>query len=268
MSRRRLNLAIGAALVALLLATGLLAPLLAPHDPYLQDLGNALLPPSTDNPLGTDQLGRDLLSRLLYGARLSLIEVALGVGMAMAAGVPLGLAAGWFGGPIDETISWALNVLFAFPGIVLAILLVSVLGAGLFNLLLAIAIFSVPVYGRLTRNLTLALKSMDFTEGAQAIGAAPARILLNHILRNALPPLIVQATLTAGAVILSAASLSFLGLGVQPPLPEWGAMMSTGRDLLGENTTLSLFPGLAIAVAVLGFNLLGDGLRDLLDPRS
>lgn len=264
---RQPSLAIGGALVAVLVLAGLLAPLLAPHDPYAQDLVSSLLPPSLDHPLGTDQFGRDVLARLLYGARLSIVEVGLGVGMAMVAGVPLGLVAGWFGGGVDEAVSWGLNVLFAFPGIVLAILLVSVLGSGLFNLLLAIAIFSVPVYGRLTRNLTLALKAVDFTEGARAIGAGPWRVMLQHVLRNALPPLIIQASLSAGSVILAAASLSFLGLGVQPPLPEWGAMMSSGRDLLGENTTLSLFPGLAIALAVLGFNLLGDGLRDVLDPR-
>ncbi len=265
---RRPNIAVGGGLVLLLVLAGLFAPLLTPHDPYAQDLAQALQPPMAGHPLGTDQFGRDVLARILFGARLSLIEVALGVGMAMAAGVPLGLAAGWFGRGVDEAISWALNILFAFPGIVLAILLVSVLGAGLFNLLLAIAIFSVPVYGRLARNLTLSLKAMDFAEGARAVGAGPWRVMLAHVLRNALPPLIVQASLTAGAVILSAASLSFLGLGVQPPLPEWGAMMSSGRELLGENTTLSLFPGLAIALAVLGFNLLGDGLRDVLDPRA
>jgi len=264
----RLNLLVGAGLVGMLVVAGLAAPWLAPHDPYVQNLASALQPPSAAHPLGTDQFGRDVLARLLYGARISLVEVGLGVGMAVGAGVPLGLLAGWFGAWVDEVIGWALNILFAFPGIVLAILIVSVLGPGLFNLLLAIAIFSVPVYGRLARNLTLSLKGREFTEAARAVGAGVPRILLHYILRNALPPLIVQATLTAGTVILSAASLSFLGLGVQPPLPEWGAMMSSGRDLLGVNTTLSLFPGLTIAVSVLGFNLLGDGLRDLLDPRS
>jgi len=262
------SLVVGAGLVGLVAAAGLAAPWLAPHDPFVQDLANALQPPSAAHRLGTDQFGRDVLARLLYGARISLVEVGLGVGMAVGAGVPLGLLAGWYGGWVDEAVGWGLDILFAFPGIVLAILIVSVLGPGLFNLLLAIAIFSVPVYGRLARNLTLSLKGMEFTEAARAVGAGTPRILLHHVLRNALGPLVVQATLTAGTVVLSAASLSFLGLGVQPPMPEWGAMMSSGRELLGVNATLSLFPGLAIAVAVLGFNLLGDGLRDLLDPRS
>jgi ABC-type dipeptide/oligopeptide/nickel transport system permease subunit len=264
----RVNLLLGGFMVALLVIVGLLAPLLTTADPLHQDLGAALQPPSALHWLGTDPYGRDLLVRILYGARISLIEIVLGVGMAMAAGVPLGLAAGWIGGVCDEVIGWGLNILFAFPGIILAILIVSVLGTSLFNLLLAIAIFSVPVYGRLARNLTLALKGAEYTEAARAIGATVPRILLHHILRNALPPLVVQATLTAGTVVLTAASLSFLGLGAQPPTPEWGAMMSSGRDFVGVDTNLSLFPGLAITFAVLGFNLLGDGIRDLLDPRA
>jgi glutathione transport system permease protein len=261
------SLMIGGILVGLIVAAGLLAPLVAPHDPFVQDLGNALLPPSPQHWLGTDQYGRDVLTRILYGARISMIEVGLGVGMAVAAGVPAGLLAGWFGAATDEAISWGANIVFAFPGIILAILIVSVLGPGLFNLLLAIAIFSVPVYVRLTRNLTLTLRQTEYVEAARAMGAGTTRLLLQHVLRNALPPLLVQATLTAGTVILSAASLSFLGLGAQPPIPEWGAMMSSARDYLGVDNDLSLFPGLAITAAVLGFNLLGDGLRDLLDPR-
>jgi glutathione transport system permease protein len=265
--RARGNLVLGGLLVGAIFAAGLLAPLLAGGAGFAQDLGNAMLPPSASHWLGTDQYGRDMFARLVYGARISLIEVALGVGMAMAAGIPAGLVAGWLGRATDEVIGWTASVVFAFPGIILAILIVSVLGPGLFNLLLAIAVFSVPVYVRLTRNLTLGLKHIDYVEAARATGAGTARLLLHHVLRNALPPLLVQATLTAGTVILSAASLSFLGLGVQPPTPEWGAMMSSARDLLGIDNNLSLFPGLAITASVLGFNLLGDGIRDLLDPR-
>jgi len=265
--RRPRNLVTGGVLVGLVALAGLLAPWIAPYDPAAQSLADALQDPSALHRLGTDQFGRDLLSRLLYGARTSLVEVVLGVGMAVAAGVPLGLAAGWRGGWVDEAISWGLGVLFAFPGIILAILVVSVLGPSLFNLLLAIAVFSVPVYGRLARALALSLRGVDYVEAARAVGARTPRILLHHVLRNALPPLIVQATLTASTVVLSAASLSFLGLGVQPPTPEWGAMMSSARELFGLNPTLSLTPGLAIATTVLGFNLLGDGLRDVLDPR-
>lgn len=266
--RRRTNLYLGAALVAVLVLAGLAAPLIAPADPYHQNLSAALQPFSAAHWMGTDQYGRDLFSRVLYGARLSLLEIVIGVGLAMGVGVPLGLLAGYLGGRLDEALSWGMNIVFAFPGVVLALLIVSILGTGLVDLLLAIAIFSVPGYFRLARGVTMGLKQMEYAEAAVAIGAGLWRVLLHHILRNALPPLVVQASLTAGTVVLSAASLSFLGLGAQPPAPEWGAMLSDGRDYLGIATWLSLFPGLAITWAVLGFNLLGDGLRDRLDPRG
>lgn len=265
--RRSLSLWIGVALVGLLAAAGLLAPWLAPFDPGHQDLATALLPPGGAHPFGTDQYGRDILSRVVFGARISLVEIAAGVGLAMLAGIPAGLIAGYRGGWIDEALSWSMNVLFAFPGVVLALLIASILGTGLATLLLAIAIFSMPAYFRLSRGLCLSLRQTEFTEAAVAIGASLWRVLTQHILRNALPPLIIQASLTAGTVVLSAASLSFLGMGAQPPTPEWGAMLSDGRDYLGIASHLSVFPGLAITWAVLGFNLLGDGLRDRLDPR-
>ena len=264
---RNRNLLVGTTMVLTLVLVGLSAPWLAPFDPLAQDLTRSLLPPGGEHLLGTDQYGRDVLSRVLHGTLLALLEIVLGVGMSVLLGVPIGLAAGYFGGRIDRALSWFMDILFAFPGIVLAILIVSLLGVGLFNMLLAIAIFSIPVYGRLTRNLTLGLKQMDYTDAARALGAPDWVIMVRHILRNALAPLMVQATLTAGAVVLTAASLSFLGLGVQPPTPEWGAMVSNGRNFLGVATHLSLFPGLAITFAVMGFNLLGDGLRDVLDPR-
>ena len=264
---RNRNLLVGSVMVVTLVLVGLSAPWLAPYDPLAQDLTRSLQPPGGEHLLGTDQFGRDVLSRLLHGTLLALVQIVLGVGMSVMLGVPIGLLAGYFGGRIDRTLSWFMDILFAFPGIVLAILIVSLLGVGLFNMLLAIAIFSIPVYGRLTRNLTLSLKQMDYTDAARALGAPDWVIMLRHILRNALAPLMVQATLTAGAVVLTAASLSFLGLGVQPPTPEWGAMVSNGRNFLGVATYLSLFPGLAITFAVMGFNLLGDGLRDVLDPR-
>jgi glutathione transport system permease protein len=264
---RGANLLIGGGIVALLVLLGVLAPLVAPFDPFHQDLMHALEAPGAAHWLGTDPYGRDVAARLIYGTRLALFEIVLGVGMAMLGGVPLGLLGGWLGGWCDEAVTWGFDVLFAFPGIVLAILIVSILGTGLLDMLLAIAIFSVPVYGRLARNLTISLRTTDYAEAARAVGAGVPRILLHHVLRNAAPPLMVQATLTAGTVVLTAASLSFLGLGAQPPSPEWGAMMSSGRDYLGVATWLSLFPGLAVSLAVLGFNLLGDGLRDLFDPR-
>lgn len=263
-----LSLWVGAVLVAMLAVAGLTAPWLAPFDPDHQNLMLALQPPDAVHLFGTDQYGRDILSRVLGGARLSLVEVTVGVGLAMLAGVPLGLVAGYLGGIADEALSWGANVLFAFPGVVLALLIVTMLGTGLWALLLAIAIFSAPAYFRLSRGLALGLRQAEFTEAAVAIGAGLWRVLVHHILRNAVPPLIIQASLTAGTVILSAASLSFLGLGVQPPAAEWGAMLSDGRDYLGLASHLSLFPGLAITWAVLGFNLLGDGLRDRLDPRK
>lgn len=262
------NIVIGGALVGLIVVAAVFAPLITSADPYAQNLMSTLLPPSWQHPFGTDDNGRDIFARVIHGARITLLEVVLSVGLAMVVGVPLGIVAGMGNRYIDGVIMWVMDVLFAFPGIVLAILIVSVLGPSLINLLIAIAIFSVPVYARLSRNLTLGLKRMEFIEAAQALGIPRHRILVHYILRNAIGPIIVQSTLTAGTVILSAASLSFLGLGAQPPIPEWGAMMSVGRNYLGVNIYMSLFPGLAIMITVLGFNILGDGLRDLLDPRK
>lgn len=264
---RQRNLVLGGAMVALVIVVGIVAPWISPASPYSQNLAVALQPPSAAHLFGTDQYGRDVLSRIIFGARLSLIEIALGVGMSVVVGVPIGIIAGYYGGRIDQVITWFLDIIFAFPGLVLALLIVSILGANLFNMLIAIAVFSVPVYGRLARNVTLALKQVEYTEAARALGARAGRVMFSHILRNSLAPLIVQATLSAGTIVLTAASLSFLGLGAQPPTPEWGAMVSNGRNFLGVDTSLSLFPGLAILFAVLGFNILGDGLRDLLDPR-
>ncbi len=265
---RHRSVALGGLLVAVIVLAALFAPLIAPVDPYAQDLIATMEPPSWAHPFGTDDNGRDIFSRVVHGARISLLEVVLSVGLAMIVGVPLGILAGMSGRYIDQGIMWAMDILFAFPDIVLAILIVSVLGTSLANLMIAIAIFSVPVYARLSRNLTLGLKTMDYVEAAISLGISSRRIMTHYILRNAIAPIIVQSTLTAGTVILSAASLSFLGLGAQPPLPEWGAMMSDGRNYLGLNIWMSLFPGLAIMITVLGFNILGDGLRDLLDPRK
>jgi ABC-type dipeptide/oligopeptide/nickel transport system permease subunit len=265
---RRRGLALGALFVSLVLLAALLAPLIARAAPDTQDLANTLMPPSPEHIFGTDEYGRDLFSRVVFGARISLLEILIGVGMAVGIGVPAGLVSGTIGGRLDQAIMWVMDIIFAFPGVILAILIVSLLGPSLINMLIAIAIFSVPVYARLSRNLAMGIKRMEYVEAAAVLGAGLWRIMFDHILRNALGPIIIQATLTAGSVILTAASLSFLGLGAEPPLPEWGAMMSDGRDYLGVSPWLSLFPGLAVAVTVLGFNMLGDGLRDLLDPRS
>lgn len=261
------SISIGGFLVSLIVLCAIFAPLLTSADPYEQDLLSTMLPPSWQHPFGTDDSGRDIFARVVYGARISLLEVTLGVGLAIISGVPLGILSGMAGKRVDAVIMWCMDVLFAFPGIVLAILLVSILGSSLVNLLVAIAIFSIPVYARLARNLTLGLRSMDYVEAAISLGLRRWRVMTHYILPNAIGPIIVQSTLTAGTVILSAASLSFLGLGAQPPLPEWGAMMSSGRNYLGVNIYMSLFPGIAVMITVLGFNILGDGLRDLLDPR-
>jgi glutathione transport system permease protein len=261
------NLVLGASIVLVLLLAGLLAPLLAPYDPYAQNLSITFHPPGFAHLFGTDEYGRDMFSRVLYGARLSQLEITVSVGMALAIGVPLGMISGYVGGLTDQVILWFIDLLYAFPGIVLAILIVAILGPGLFDSLVAISIFSIPVYTRLARNLTLSLKRMEYIEAARALGAGPWRILFHHILRNAAVPILVQATLTAGDVVLTASGLSFLGLGAQPPLAEWGAMMAEGRNFLGVATYLTFYPGAAITLTALGLNLLGDGLRDRLDPR-
>jgi ABC-type dipeptide/oligopeptide/nickel transport system permease subunit len=265
---RRRSLAIGASLICLVVLAAVLAPLIARSPPDAQDLANSLMPPSAEHIFGTDGYGRDLFSRVVHGARISLLEILLGVGIAFGLGVPLGLLSGTVGGILDQAMMWVMDIVFAFPGVILAILIVSLLGPSLINMLVAIAIYSVPVYARLSRNLAMGIKRMEYVEAAGVLGAGVWRIVFDHILRNALGPIIVQATLTAGSVILTAASLSFLGLGAEPPLPEWGAMMSDGRNYMGVSPWLSLFPGLAVALTVLGCNMLGDGLRDLLDPRS
>ena len=261
------NLVLGASIVLVLLLAGLLAPLLAPYDPYAQDLSITFHPPSFAHLFGTDEYGRDMFSRVLYGTRLSQLEIVVSVSMALAIGVPLGMISGYMGGLTDQVILWFIDLLYAFPGIVLAILIVAILGPGLFDCLVAISIFAIPVYTRLARNLTLSLKRMEYIEAARALGAGPGRILYHHILRNAAVPILVQATLTAGDVVLTASGLSFLGLGAQPPLAEWGAMMAQGRNFLGVATYLTFYPGAAITVTALGLTLLGDGLRDRLDPR-
>jgi glutathione transport system permease protein len=261
------NLALGGIIVLAVVLAGLLSPLLAPHDPYAQNLSQTFQPPSFAHLFGTDEYGRDMFSRVLYGARISLLEITVSVGMSLSIGVPLGMLSGYLGGVTDHAIVWLIDILYAFPGIVLAVLIVAILGPGLLDSLVAISIFAIPVYTRLARNLTLSLKHMEYTEAARALGAGPWRIVFHHILRNAAAPILGQATLTAGDVVLTASGLSFLGLGAQPPLAEWGAMMADGRNFLGAATYLTLFPGAVITLTALGLNLLGDGLRDRFDPR-
>ena len=244
-----------------------LAPIVAPYDPLAQALGSRLEPPSPQHWLGTDQLGRDIASRLLYGARISLVIGIVVVALAGIFGTLVGLVAGYAGGLVDETLMRVTEVFLAFPPLILAMAIAGALGPSLTNAIIAIAAVTWAVYARLTRGQLLSLRRREFVEAARAIGASRGRILARHLLPNALAPLMVQASFDMGGAIISAAGLSFIGFGAQPPTPEWGVMISEGRNFISTQLWLSLFPGLAILLAVGSFNVLGDGLRDLFDPR-
>ncbi|MZQ80875.1 ABC transporter permease subunit [Paenibacillus sp. 5J-6] len=243
------------------------APLLAPYDPYHIDLVNKLKPPSAAHWMGTDDKGRDMLSRLIVGTRLSLSVGFVAVFIGAFFGIVLGLFAGYYGKWVDTIIMRIVDVLLAFPGILLALAIVSALGPSLINVMIAIGVFSIPMFARIVRGSTLSVKKLEYIDAIRSLGASDLRIIFVHIFPNILSPIIVQATLRLATAILSAAGLSFLGLGAQPPLPEWGAMLSNGRDFLFTVPYLALFPGLAISTLVIGFNVFGDGLRDALDPR-
>lgn len=258
----------GAAVVLAFIVMALFARWVAPYDPLAQDLAARLQPPGPAHWLGTDDLGRDVLSRLIAGASISLQVGLISVGLAFAAGSALGLAAGYFGGWVDEVLMRLIDVVMAFPTILLAILVVAVLGPSLQNAMIAVAIVNVPAYARLVRGSAMSVMRQEYVESARAIGSGHFRIALLHVFPNCLTPLVVQATLGVASAILETAGLSFLGLGAQPPLPEWGAMLNGARAFIRSAPWTVAFPGLAIVAVVLGFNLLGDGLRDLLDPRS
>ena len=261
-----LNL-VALALIAVLAACALLAPMLAPYDPLAQDLAVRLKPPSPEHWLGTDSLGRDIASRILYGARISLVIGVVVVGSAGVFGTFVGLIAGYAGGLVDEALMRLTEVFLAFPALILAMAIAGALGPSLTNAIIAIAAVTWAVYARLTRGQILSLRRREFVEAARAMGASRMRIILRHLLPNALAPLMVQASFDMGASIIAAAGLSFIGFGAQPPTPEWGVMISEGRNFINTQPWLSLFPGLAILFAVGSFNLLGDGLRDAFDPR-
>jgi peptide/nickel transport system permease protein len=257
----------GGVLVLVEIVVAILAPYLAPFDPLKQDLRSTLVPPLTAGHLmGTDDLGRDILSRIIYGARISLLVGGAVVAIATVVGVPVGAVAG-YSRKLDRWISMGVDTLLAFPGILLALAIVAALGPGLINVMIAVGIYSMPMYIRVVRGQVLALKEREFATAARAIGVGETGILFRHILPNCIGPVIVQATINVGTAILSAAALSFLGVGVQPPTPEWGAMLSQSRLYVVKAPHAVTFPGLAIMSVVLGFNLLGDGLRDALDPR-
>jgi len=264
--RKRVALASGWVILAIVLASAL-APWIAPYGPAAPDYDNVLAGPSWQHLCGTDTFGRDIFSRILWGGRISLTVGFVSVALGGVAGVALGLISGFFGGLIDALIMRLMDVLLAFPGILLAIGVVALLGPGIDNVIYAIAVFSVPVFARLVRGSTLALRQTLYVQAARSIGVWAPALILRHILPGALPSVIVYSSLRVGTSILTAAALSFIGLGAPPPSPEWGTMLAEGRSYLGVADQITLFPGLAIFVTVLAFNLLGDGLRDALDQK-
>jgi len=259
---------VGAVLSVLVVGVALLAPWLAPKDPYFQDYGNVLRPVGTPGfPLGTDQFGRDMLSRLIFGARVSVSVGAASVGLGLLAGVVLGVLAGYYR-RLDRPIMMVVDILIAFPGILLAIAIVAALGPGLSNVVFAVALFSVPTFARIARAAVMNAREEEYVTAARALGARDARIIVRSILPNVVSPILIYASLRLATSILTAATLSFLGLGAQPPIAEWGAMISDARTYLYSARSLSVIPGIGILVTVLAFNLIGDGLRDALDPRT
>ncbi len=265
--RRNRAAVVGGCVVLLLGAMAIFAAQVAPYDPIQVLPEQRFLPPSRVHPFGTDELGRDVLSRVVFGARISMTVGLISVGVALVIGVTLGLISGYAGRWADNLIMRVIDVLLAFPGILLAIVIAGTLGPGLRNVMVAVGIFSVPTYARVVRASTLSVKALEYVEALRALGASDARVVLRHILPNVSAPIIVLSTLGVATAILSAAGLSFVGLGAQPPTPEWGAMLSQARPYLRNEWWLATFPGLAIMLTVLAINLFGDGLRDALDPR-
>ena len=256
----------GGALVVLFLLLALFAPLVAHADPLAQNLAQGASAPSAQHLMGTDKLGRDIFARVLYGARISIRIALLAVGFAIGFGSLIGIVAGYAGGAVDAALMGAMELMLSFPSIVLAIAIATILGPSVTNVMVAVGIVYMPQYARLARSSTLEVKSRDFVEAARALGARAPELVVRHIVPNIVTPLLVQATLGIGSAELEAAGLSYLGLGARPPAPEWGAMLNDARDYWLSAPWALVFPGLAITALVFGFNLLGDGLRDALDP--
>ncbi|MFM9279345.1 ABC transporter permease [Paenibacillus jiagnxiensis] len=254
--------------VLFLILIACIGPLLAPYDPLAPDYNNTLSPPSGEHWAGTDEYGRDIFSRLIYGTRLSLSVSFTAVLTGAVFGTLLGLVSGYFGGALDRFIMRICDVMFSFPDLILALAIVAILGPGLTNVVIAIAIFSIPTFARLIRGETLEVKEAVFVEAARSMGAKKRRILMKHIFPETMSSLIVFFTMRMGTAILAAASLSFLGLASSPETPDWGGMLTLGRDYLGTASHVVIMPGIAIFVTVLAFNLVGDGLRDVLDPKT
>jgi len=260
-------LTVGTAIVAITALAALVGPSIAPFDPSAQDLPSRLAGPTIAHPFGLDELGRDILARVLAGARISFLVGLTVVSISAVIGTILGAVAGYFGGAWDDVISRVIDTLLAFPGLLLAIALVAVLGPSLFNVLIALTIIGWVGYARLVRGQVLRAREFEYVSAARALGAGSLHILWRHVIPAALPAVVVQATLGMAGAIIGEASLSFLGLGVQPPTPSWGTMLNGGRAHILDAPHLTIFPGLAIAILVLGFNFVGDGLRDATDPK-
>lgn len=259
---------VGLVMLVSFVAIAVFAPFVAPCDPYEMDLANPFLPPgSPGHILGTDNFGRDTLSRLIYGSRISLLIGIVVVSISSVLGSLLGLLAGYYGGWVDATVMRLVEVFYSFPFLILVIAVMAILGPSIFNVMWVLGLVSWPLYARLVRAQVMALKSEDFIKAASALGCSDARIMFRHILPNVLTPVIVSATLGIPGAILSSASLGFLGFGVQPPTPEWGAMVSEAKDFMLLNSNMIIWPGLCIFLVVLSFNFVGDALRDALDPR-
>ena len=265
---RRKSAVLGLMIIVVLVLAALLAPLIAPYDPSQQSWTAIRKPPSAQHWFGTDESGRDLFSRVIYGARASLLAGVVSISIALTFGVPIGLLAGYGGRWIDTLIGRITDAMLAVPFLILAIALAAFLGPSLQNAMIAIGVTATPIFIRLTRGQVMSVKVEDYVEAARAVGNPPVRIALRHILPNILPALIVQASISIATAIIAEASLSFLGLGQQPPAPSWGSMLNTAQRFLSNAPWMSVWPGLAIFLAVLSFNILGDGLRDALDPKE
>jgi len=266
--RRRHAALAGLAVVLLFIVLALFAPWIAPHDPIAASWAAIRKAPSAQYWLGTDEIGRDVLSRVIWGTRASLLAGVVSVSISLLIGVPLGMAAGFLGGAVDAVISRITDAFLACPFLILAIALAAFLGPSLTNAMIAIGVSAAPIFVRLARGQVLSVKVEDYVEAARAVGNSPLRIALRHILPNITAPLIVQATLAIAAAVIAEASLSFLGLGQQPPAPSWGSMLNTAKNYIDNSPWMAISPGIAIFLLVLSFNLLGDGLRDALDPRQ
>jgi peptide/nickel transport system permease protein len=258
---------LGGSVVTVIVIAALFAPIVAPYEPTKQDIINLLQGPSPEHPLGTDELGRDTLSRIIYGSRVSLMVGVIAVSISLVVGSALGLLAGYGRGLMDTVIMQVMDGLLAFPTLVLALAITAMLGPSLNNAMIAIGVTGVPTFARLVRGQVLSLRDLDYVQAARALGASHTQIVMKHILPNTLAPIIVQTSITIPAAILAEAGLSFLGLGIQPPTPSWGAMLNTARGYIQMSPWLALAPGGAIFISVLAFNFLGDALRDTLDPR-